>query len=66
MGVTHGTLQFTLYEAMKTRYRERARGGEDLRTREHICLAAASKMLASLVTYPCQVIGCSLATHRAT
>ena len=23
--------------------------------REHICLAAASKMVASLVTYPCQV-----------
>ena len=28
---------------------------EDL-YREHICLAAASKMVASLVTYPCQVV----------
>merc|ERR1719427_1633212 len=55
LGVTHGTLQFSLYEAMKARYRT-YNGDASLRTREHICLAAASKMFASLVTYPCQVV----------
>ena len=101
IGVTHGTLQFSLYEAMKTPYRARLGVGHDsvlrarytgIRTiqsyrddsptdntgiqtlqsyrhysatvlkciichlcRDHIFLAAVSKMFASLVTYPCQV-----------
>jgi len=56
IGVAHGTIQFSLYEAMKVRYRARIGGDQELRAREHICLAAVSKMLASLVTYPCQVV----------
>merc|ERR1719427_1235359 len=56
LGVTHGTLQFSLYEAMKARYRVYQGGEGSLRARDHILLAAASKMAASLVTYPCQVV----------
>jgi len=63
LGVTHGTLQFSLYEAMKARYRT-FNGETSLRTREHICLAAASKMVASLVTYPCQVVRTVLQEER--
>jgi len=64
IGVTHGTLQFSLYENMKIRYRTWAYSSlpsnpnsrTSLGTWEHICLAAVSKMLASIVTYPCQVV----------
>jgi len=66
IGVTHGTLQFSLYENMKIRYRTWAYSNSSLPsnpnsrtslgTWEHICLAAVSKMLASIVTYPCQVV----------
>lgn len=64
IGVTHGTLQFSLYENMKIRYRAWAYSSlapshssrASLGTWEHICLAAVSKMLASIVTYPCQVV----------
>jgi len=56
IGVTHGTLQFSLYESMKTSYRARVGSEYTLGAREHVCIAAASKMFASLVTYPCQVV----------
>jgi len=56
VGVTHGTIQFSLYEAMKARYRVYQGEEGSLRARDHILLAAWSKMVASLVTYPCQVV----------
>lgn len=56
IGVTHGTIQFSLYELMKTNYRTRVPEDYILGAREHICLAAVSKMLASLITFPCQVV----------
>jgi len=55
VGVAHGTLQFSLYDAMKRRYKMMMLK-EDLVAREHLVLAAGSKMLASLATYPCQVV----------
>jgi len=70
IGVTHGTMQFSLYEEMKVRYKTWSNSNfkSNLNIRssrssdyslvwwEHIGLAAASKMLASVVTYPCQVV----------
>lgn len=55
IGVTHGTVQMALYDQLKHRYKAFV-GREDLWTREHVLLAALSKMVACFTTYPCQVV----------
>lgn len=55
VGVTHGTIQISLYDHFKKRYKEVV-GRDELLSREHVMLAAGSKMVACLATYPCQVV----------
>merc|ERR1712106_212693 len=55
IGVTHGTVQMALYDQLKQRYKIMA-GREELWTREHVLLAAISKMVACFSTNPCQVV----------
>lgn len=58
IGTTHGALQFTAYEQMKSRYNLRRHRDIDwkLTNTEYILIAALSKMFAVTVTYPYQVV----------
>jgi len=56
IGVSHGTLQLVLYETLKEKYQASKLTSHNLGSFEHVGLAALSKMVASLATYPCQVV----------
>lgn len=62
-GVGHGAIQFTCYEELKKRYRRQREGTIDAASFQHkihplhyLWMAATSKAVASLLTYPYQVI----------
>jgi solute carrier family 25 folate transporter 32 len=62
-GVSHGAIQFMVYEQLKqTRLHQRLDAGmefgraEQLGTVEYIAMAATSKVVATVTTYPYQVI----------
>ncbi|KAL2914930.1 mitochondrial FAD carrier protein flx1 [Polyrhizophydium stewartii] len=58
IGVSHGALQFMAYEEMKHMRMELVHGAdiEKLGTLEYITMAAASKIFATVCTYPYQVV----------
>jgi len=66
IGVSHGSIQFMTYEALKNRRGMSRAGGKDgLTNLDFISLSAASKMFAGSITYPYQVLRSRLQTYDA-
>ncbi|KNZ49226.1 hypothetical protein VP01_513g3 [Puccinia sorghi] len=59
-GVTHVAIQFPLYEQIKLYYKDQS---VDLPSSQILIASATSKMLASLLTYPHEVIRTRLQVH---
>jgi len=57
-GISHGAVQFMVYEELKTLYNKHKNQPLDTRltTMEYLTFAAISKMIAASVTYPYQVV----------
>lgn len=55
-GVSHGALQFMAYEEMKKFYHSYYGAGSQLGTLEYLVFAALSKLFATTLTYPYQVV----------
>lgn len=67
-GITHGSIQFMIYEELKKRYsaKRHATPNSKLKTEEYILFAATSKIIASALTYPYQVVRARLQDqHRS-
>ncbi len=62
--VSHGAIQFMVYEELKKAARSpfgtKAGGSGELSSAEISVMGAASKLVASIATYPSQVCPCSL------
>ncbi|KAF5399568.1 Mitochondrial folate transporter/carrier [Paragonimus heterotremus] len=59
LGVSHGAIQFTLYELMRNRYNQHYRSrpsNSKLTSLEYLTFASASKLIAAFLTYPYQVV----------
>ncbi|KAF6776210.1 hypothetical protein AHF37_04807 [Paragonimus kellicotti] len=59
LGVSHGAIQFTLYELMRNRYNQHHRGrpsNSKLTSLEYLTFASVSKLIAAFLTYPYQVV----------
>jgi solute carrier family 25 protein 33/36 len=54
-GLSEGAIQFLMYEKVKTAMRE-ANGGADLSTMQYLLAAGGTKGLASVLTYPHEVV----------
>jgi len=54
-GLSEGALQFLLYEKVKTAFRE-SNNGEDLTTLQYLIAAGGTKGVASIATYPHEVV----------
>ncbi|POR36436.1 Mitochondrial FAD carrier protein FLX1 [Tolypocladium paradoxum] len=70
LGVSHGAVQFAVYEPAKRVYfaRRSARGGGDdgrLTTEATVVLSSVAKLVAGAVTYPYQVLRSRLQNYRA-
>lgn len=66
LGVSHGAIQFMIYEKLKVQRSKNRSGGIDSLTNiEYLWLSAVSKMFAGSVTYPYQVIRARLQTYDA-
>ncbi|KAI7887896.1 mitochondrial carrier domain-containing protein [Mucor mucedo] len=74
-GVSHGAIQFMAYEEMKKKRNElrQAKGisasdehNTQLSQTEYIVMAAASKVTASVITYPYQVLKSRLQNHATS
>ncbi|XP_037081020.1 mitochondrial folate transporter/carrier-like [Pollicipes pollicipes] len=65
-GVSHGALQFMVYEELKSVYNRRRGKTIDakLSTLEYLQFAALSKLFAACVTYPYQVVRARLQDHH--
>ncbi|XP_076173413.1 solute carrier family 25 member 32 [Ptiloglossa arizonensis] len=65
-GVSHGAIQFMVYEEMKNRYNLYLNSPIDtkLSTWEYIFFAAVSKLIAAASTYPYQVVRARLQDHH--
>ncbi|GAB1859651.1 Mitochondrial folate transporter/carrier [Camponotus japonicus] len=65
-GVSHGAIQFMVYEEMKNKYYNYLNVPIDtkLSTTEYIIFAAMSKLIAAASTYPYQVIRARLQDHH--
>jgi solute carrier family 25 folate transporter 32 len=65
-GVSHGVLQFVMYEEMKKNYYNYLNVSIDtkLSSSEYMCFAVVSKLFASVTTYPYQVIKTRLQDHH--
>lgn len=51
--ISHGTIQFVIYEEMKSSVRQKKQGGK-IRPLESLACCIVSKLIATLITYPCQ------------
>lgn len=69
LGVSHGAVQFAVYEPAKRVYfaRRSARGVDDgrLTTEATVVLSSVAKLVAGAVTYPYQVLRSRLQNYRA-
>ena len=65
LGVAHGSVQFAVYEKMKDTRRRQRRGqvGRELGTWDFLELSAGSKLVATLATYPYQVLRSRMQWH---
>ncbi|MBW0463169.1 hypothetical protein O181_002884 [Austropuccinia psidii MF-1] len=61
LGVTHVAIQFPLYEQIKLYYQKKY--PDDLPSAQILVASACSKMLASLITYPHEVLRTRLQVH---
>lgn len=68
MGVSHGAIQFMVYEEMQTFYNGYMNKPIDTRLKsvEYIVFAALSKIIAATITYPYQVIRSRLQDQHST
>ncbi|KZT73964.1 mitochondrial carrier [Daedalea quercina L-15889] len=62
LGILHVGVQFPLYEQLKTMARRNS--SEDLTPRQFLACSAVSKMVASITTYPHEVVRTRLQTQR--
>lgn len=51
--ISHGTIQFVIYEEMKARFCPKKPGGK-INALESLACCIVSKLIATLITYPCQ------------
>ena len=63
-GVSHGAVQFMIYEQMKNQ-KSNLNKGETLQNRDYLLFSGLSKILAGTLTYPYQVIRSRLQAHEA-
>lgn len=63
-GTSHGAIQFVTYEEMKNIYNDKYPYKEQIDTFSYILMAASSKIFASCVTYPYQVVRARLQNQR--
>ncbi|XP_058804869.1 mitochondrial folate transporter/carrier isoform X2 [Phymastichus coffea] len=65
-GVSHGAIQFMIYEQMKIKYNIYRKKSitNKLDTTEYIICAAISKLIAAAITYPYQVLRARLQDHH--
>lgn len=59
IGTSHGAAQFLAYEEMK-KFHRRRKGSEKPKVSEFLLMSSLSKVFASAVTYPYQVVRCRL------
>jgi solute carrier family 25 folate transporter 32 len=64
IGTSHGAIQFMTYEEMKILYQNRYPEMDNPDAISYIIMAASSKIFATLVTYPYQVVRARLQTQR--
>jgi len=64
IGTSHGAIQFMAYEEMKIIYNNRYPNMDNPDALSYIIMAASSKIFATLVTYPYQVIRARLQNQR--
>lgn len=62
-GVIHGAIQFPLYEQIKLYYKNDHTDEHDLPSTQILIASASSKMIASLLTYPHEVLRTRLQVH---
>lgn len=65
MGVSQGALQFTMYDTLKYRFRQDDAEGGKLRFWEYIGMSCVSKIAATLMVYPCQVLKSRLQDYES-
>jgi solute carrier family 25 folate transporter 32 len=70
IGISHGAVQFAVYEPAKQMYyaRRRREGGNDnapMSTEATIVLSSTAKLVAGAVTYPYQVLRSRLQNYQA-
>lgn len=65
-GVSHGAIQFMVYERLKDHWGMSREGGKQgLTNMDYLYLSATSKMFAGSITYPYQVVRARLQTYDA-
>eukprot|EP00833_Pecoramyces_ruminatium_P009107 jgi/Orpsp1_1/1183139/evm.model.c7180000084039.2 len=64
IGTSHGAIQFMTYEEMKILYKNRYPEMDNPDAISYILMAASSKIFATLVTYPYQVVRARLQNQR--
>ncbi|KAM0719055.1 hypothetical protein Q7P37_004960 [Cladosporium fusiforme] len=65
-GVSHGAIQFMVYERLKDHWGMSRKGGKQgLTNMDYLYLSATSKMFAGSITYPYQVVRARLQTYDA-
>jgi len=67
-GVSHGAVQFMMYEQMKIYYNHQRhlKPASKLGTSEYLAFAAISKITATVVTYPYQVVRARIQNQHST
>lgn len=66
IGVSHGAVQFMVYEKLKLYRESRNHAGKgQLGSLDYIMLSGTSKLIAGAATYPSQVLRSRLQTHEA-
>lgn len=65
LGVTHGAVQFAIYEKMKHARGDQIGGQQNLSTWEYIYMSGGSKLMAGAITYPYQPIRARMQQYDA-
>ena len=66
LGVSQGALQFTIYDTMKYQWLGHEDRASGLSISEFLSISGASKIIATVVLYPCQVTKSRLQNYGAT
>jgi len=65
MGVSQGALQFTMYDTLKYRFRGDDDEEGQLKVVEYIGMSCISKIISTLIVYPCQVLRSRLQDYES-